>query len=119
MTLAEFRESFVLELESFQLPVYLQGSMSEGEDYPDTFLTYYIQDDREESHADNSDWLKSYTVQVAVYSNDIDVKDRMIENIRQKLKANDYKYQLGGDVESDTSTHTGYMQQFIKAVQTA
>lgn len=112
-TISEVREQLFNILERNGLPIFLQGSMSQEAEYPDTFLTYFIPTNDEDIFADNTATHTAYTVQAAVYSNDIDQKDALAEKIKTDMKAEGFLFQTGGDVASDVETHTGYMQQFV------
>lgn len=112
-TISEVREKLFEVLERNGLPIFLQGAMSKEAEYPDTFLTYFIPTNDDDIFADNAATHTAYTVQAAVYSNDIDKKDAVTEKIKADMKAEGFLFQTGGDVASDVETHTGYMQQFI------
>ena len=114
MTIRELRESFYNIIESFSLPIFLQGSMSENEEYPKTFITYFIPEIDDTHFADNEAKLKSVIFEVAIYSEDLSEIDRLSEEIKKKMKINDYNFLIGGDVASDTQTHSGFMQRFSK-----
>lgn len=43
------REQFIALLETFGLPIFLQGSLNEGQAYPDNFFTFW--NDRTEDGA--------------------------------------------------------------------
>lgn len=111
MTISLVRENVFSTLESFMLPVYLQGSMSKKEEYPETFFTYFIPT-QEGINGDNEEQIKTFIVEIAVYSNDIDKMDELSEQIKNKMKEQNFNFVMGGDVASDEPTHTGYMQRF-------
>lgn len=112
MELKEIRESFYNILKSFNFPVFMQGSMSQDTEYPETFLTYFFPTTQDEHFADNETKLKSVVVEVAIYSVDLSLIDEYAEKIKEKLKELGYGFVVGGDVASDEPTHTGYMQRF-------
>ena len=95
-------------LESFGYPVYRQGSMSEDEAYPDTFITFWNVSSDDAMNYDNDARATAWFFNVNVYSNDPDTTYSLIEEIRKKLKQNEWL--VGGrgrDLPSDEPTHTG------------
>lgn len=113
-TITEIREELFNLLEVFHLPIYLQGSMNESEVYPELFITYFIPEVDDVEHFDNEPFLTSYTIEVAVYGNDIDRVDELTSQIKALLKSGDFNFVISGDVQSDVQTHLGIMQRFIK-----
>lgn len=112
MSVKEIRNIFFDTMqENFSFPIFLQGSMSDKMKYPDTFITYFIPTN-ETQNGDNKTQLNTFILEVATYSNDIDVKDETTEKIKEILKAKNFNFVMGGDVASDEPTHTGYMQRF-------
>ena len=113
-TIKEIREEVFNILESFDLPIFLQGSMSECAKYPKLFITYFLPIIDDILHVDNNSFLSQYIVEVAVYGNNIDKVDETVNAIKTKFKENYFNFVIAVDVASDTQTHTGIMQRFIK-----
>ena len=55
-------------LESIGYPVYLQGSFTEEQEYPDTFFTYWRFDAPEPSHYNNQAFSCNWGFWIYVYS---------------------------------------------------
>ena len=56
-TIKEIREEVFNILESFDLPIFLQGSMSERAKYPKLFITYFLTIIDDIMHVDNNSFL--------------------------------------------------------------
>ena len=62
-------EDALLEiLESFGFEVYRQGSMSDKEKYPETFITFWNNDSPDHAHYNNTNYGTSWDYNVFVYS---------------------------------------------------
>ena len=95
-------------LESFDYPVIRQGSLTDNDDYPDDFFTFWNNDTSDGSHYDNETTSLIYNYDVNFYSNSPDhTYDKLREAITL-LKANGWIISGDGyDVASDEDTHTG------------
>lgn len=97
-------------LETFGFPVFLQGSMNDDEDYPDSFFTFWNFETPEDSHYDNEAVRAVWGIWVYFYSNDPASIDTKLEEARKLLKENGWIIDgKGEDVNSDVKTHTGRM----------
>lgn len=95
-------------LEKFNYPVYRQGSMSENNTYPETFVTFWNNDSPDHAHYDNSAFGTEWDFNVFVYSADPAKTFSLIDDIRAALKeAGWIVTSKGFDVASDEETHTG------------
>lgn len=95
-------------LSSFGYPVYRQGSMSDDEAYPDTFITFWNTDSPDHSHYDNSEYGTVWDFNIYVYSNDPTLTYSVLTDARAALKAARWIVRgKGYDVQSDEETHTG------------
>lgn len=95
-------------LESFNLPVIRQGSLAPDEAYPDTFFTFWNNDEDGQSYYDNDAAMIVYDFTVNVYSTDPDRVYNLLKQARQTLKANNWIIaRRGYDIQSDEITHTG------------
>lgn len=95
-------------LETFGYPVIRQGSMGEGENYPDSFFTFWNNDSSSESHYDNNSESTLYNYDVNFYSYDPSLTYSKLREAITLLKNNGFI--IGGDgydVASDEDTHTG------------
>lgn len=102
-------EDILIELlERFQYPVIRQGSMDEGEEYPDSFITFWNNGEEENSAYDNVTVSVVYDFDVNTYSNDPEKVYSLLREIRTTLKENGFIIaDRGHDIASDTPTHTG------------
>lgn len=102
-------EDALLEiLKSFKYPVYRQGSMSNDEEYPETFVTFWNNDTPDHAHYDNDNYGTSWDYNVFVYSSNPEKIYELILDIRSALKAAKWIVpSKGHDVNSDEATHTG------------
>lgn len=95
-------------LESYKVPVYKQGSMSDDTVYPETFITFWNSDSEDHSHYDNNNYGSVCVYQIFVYSTSPDLTYSMIASIRKDLKEAGWVVPSQGyDVTSDEPTHTG------------
>lgn len=95
-------------LETFEYPVFRQGSMSEDEAYPDTFFTFWNTSEDEHSPYDDDTIIVEYNFDIYVYSNDPERAYSLLSDARSKLKQAGWIIMSRGyDVESDQSSHIG------------
>lgn len=95
-------------LESFGYPVYRQGSMSEDDSYPGTFITFWNNGSPDHAYYDNKDYGTVWGFNVYVYSDNPELTYSVLGEIRTALKNNGWIVPSNGfDVPSDEETHTG------------
>ena len=95
-------------LQSLGYPVFRQGSLPDDEPYPDTFFTFWNNDEYEASAYDNDTKRVTYDFDVNVYSNDPAAVYNLNQTARELLKNNGYiTPSRGHDLASDVDTHTG------------
>lgn len=95
-------------LETFTYPVIRQGSLAPDADYPETFFTYWNNDESGHSFYDNETINVDWIFQVNVYSTDPDLVYSLLGEARTLLKSAGYTIsQRGYDVTSDEITHIG------------
>ena len=106
--------------DTYGYPVYLQGSMSSDDTYPDNFFTYWINESNDESHYDNGENAMVWNYDLNFYSNNALTVHSMMLNIKKLLKQNNFIVSGAGySVMSDEPTHTGrglnvlYRQNFL------
>lgn len=101
-------DALITILESFKYEVYRQGSMSDDQSYPETFITFWNNDSPDHAHYDNTDYGTSWDFDVNVYSTDPSITYSLLDEIRSALKAENWiPTSRGYDVASDEPTHTG------------
>ena len=94
--------------EAFHLPVYLQGSLSDQEAYPDDFFTYWNNDTNDEAFYDNQESQVIWNFDLNFYSNDPASVNSVLLQAKATLKAVGFIPDGSGhDVLSDKPTHTG------------
>lgn len=95
-------------LESLDYPVLRQGSLPHDEDYPDTFFTFWNNDDSEHAAYDNATAIANDNYSVNVYSTDPDKTYSLLKQARALLKSAGWIILTRGyDAPSDEITHTG------------
>jgi hypothetical protein len=103
-------DNLIQIIESFGFPVYRQGSMSDAERYPETFVTFWNNESPDHAHYDDSEYGTAWSYNVYVYSSDPEQVYNLLLSIRTALKnANWIVPSKGQDVASDEATHTGRM----------
>lgn len=102
------KEQLIELLSSFGYPVFLQGSLSQDEAYPQSFFTFWNNDTEDQNHYDNEAIAYVWDFDINFYSTDTTLVNTMLLQVKALLKAN--KWIVGGkgyDVASDEPTHTG------------
>lgn len=95
-------------LETFNVPVIRQGSLAPDQAYPDTFFTFWNNDESEHSAYDNETANVDYDFDINVYSTNPDTAYSLIKQSRELLKQNGWIIATRGyDVSSDEITHVG------------
>lgn len=101
-------DNLIQILSTLKYPVYRQGSMSDDEAYPPTFITFWNYDTPTHSHYDNSEYGYVWDFNIYVYSNNPDLTYSVLTDARTALKkAGWIVVGKGFDVQSDEPTHTG------------
>ena len=89
-------------------PVYLQGSMSDTEAYPQSFFTYWNNDTSDSAFYDNSESETIWDFDLNFYSSDPTTVNTTLITAKSALRAVGFICQGAGyDVVSDEKTHTG------------
>lgn len=95
-------------LERFGYPVIRQGSLGPNEKYPDTFFTFWNNDETEHSAYDNHTVNADYDYDVNVYSTSPAKAYNLLAQARNILRENGWvSPSRGYDVQSDEVTHVG------------
>lgn len=101
-------DSLITILESLGYPVYRQGSLSDDDKYPDTFITFWNNDSPDHAHYDNDEYGTAWDFSIYVYSNNPLMTYSVLLDARNALKAAGWiTPSKGFDVSSDEATHTG------------
>ena len=103
----------VSTLESLNYPVFLQGTF-DGDDYPESFITYIINssDDREHYDDDATSW--SWDATVIFYSKDPSKLFSVPETIRETLKTAGFiPTGKGYNIFSDDPDFAGWTNQYL------
>ena len=95
-------------LESFGVPVFLQGSLAEDEPYPDSFFTFWNNDSESKAYYDGDENAIVYDYDVNFYSNDPEKVYSTLREAKKKLKTAGFIVSGDGySVMSDEPTHDG------------
>lgn len=102
-----FDELFAI-LESYNVPVYRHGSMSNDEKYPDTFMTYRNLSTDPQSHYDNEEYSSVWWFEIYIYSRKLNTVLTMTEQLRTDLLSAGWVVTSHGfDAISDEPSHAG------------
>lgn len=95
-------------LESFGYPVFLQGTLTEADPYPESFFTFWNNASYDGDHYDNDAIYYVWNFDVNFYSTNPALVNAMLLEAKAVLKANGFIISgKGYDVLSDEPTHTG------------
>lgn len=114
------REQFIALLQTFGLPIFLQGSLNKNSAYPSSFFTYWNDTTEDNAHYDNDaiafNW--QFTIYYYTQNENAAQMDGVFLQIRNLFKQNGWIMTgVGYDVPSDEPTHVGraidvyYIQQ--------
>lgn len=95
-------------LETFKFPVFLQGSINDVNEYPDSFFTFWNFENPESEWYDDNAHRCVWGFWVYFYSTDPEKVERVTEQARQLLITSGWI--AGGkpsDISTDKITHTG------------
>ena len=95
-------------LSEFGFPVIRQGSLSDDDDYPDNFFTFWNNDSFDHSHYDDNEYGIEWDFDVNFYSIDPNITYSTLSQAIVNLKSLGWIISgQGYDVASDEPTHTG------------
>lgn len=104
------KEKLIKLLNTFGLPVYLQGTMSEDEDYPSSFFTFYNFEKKEGGFYSGRPTTINWGFWVFIYADDPEVVETKLDEAAALLRKNGWVIEnKGEDVASDEPSHTGRM----------
>ena len=91
-----------------------QGSMTEDEPYPESFITYFITDSSEIIHLDDEARGVEWACAVIFYTSDPEKLSSEPKRIYNVMKAAGFIPQgRGRDIPSDEPSHTGWAMDFL------
>lgn len=94
--------------------VFLQGTLAENEQYPESFITFWTDYTDDNSHYDNAVHSINWSFTVIFYSSNPALVLSKPAEIRTALKAAGFIPQgRGNDTPSDQPSHTGWAMDFI------
>lgn len=94
--------------ELIDVPIYLQGSLAEDEEYSDeTFCTYWMWSDDLDDWYDNKPRKREIACDINIYSNDYDIMREKILKIRDDCIESDIITSSIHDLASDDVNYTG------------
>lgn len=101
-------EKLIDLLATFKYPVIRQGSLAPEQAYPDTFFTFWNNDESGHSFYDNETANVEYSFDVNVYSTSPNTAYTLLDTARDLLKANGWIIvERAYDARSDEITHVG------------
>lgn len=102
------KDLLIETLESFNYPIYLQGSLSINDEYPDSFFTFFNNQTSDSAFYDNNEFQTIWDFDLNFYSNDPELVNSVLLEAKALLKAQNFIVDgVGYDVLSDEITHTG------------
>ena len=106
--MVDVKKLLISILESFEYPVYIQGSLSDKDEYPGSFFTFWNNSTTDESFYNNNETKVIWDFDVNFYSNDPLLVNGILLEAKTMLKAAGFIPDGSGyDVVSDEDTHTG------------
>lgn len=100
--------TLIVTLKTFGYPVLRQGSLTEKQPYPATFITWWNNSEQGAAFYDNKTTAVKYSFYVNVYSTSADTAYTLLRQVRNALKDIGYVApDRGHDVASDEPTHVG------------
>ena len=104
----DVKQLLIDTISSFNYPVYQQGSMSNSDQYPDSFFTFFNNETNDDNFFDNQETMTIWDFDLNIYSNDPEVVNTTLLIAKPLLKAAGFIVNGAGyDVLSDEETHTG------------
>lgn len=102
-------------LESFEYPYYRQGSMSDEDKYPTTFITFWNNASPDHAHYDDRRFGTEWNYTINVYSSDPEVPYSLLDGLREAFESKGWTIlSKGFDVASDEASHTGRGMEIYK-----
>lgn len=94
--------------EAYKYPVFLQGSLSDEDKYPENFFTYWNNNTSDGDFYDNQNNKTNWDLDLNFYSNDPTLVNTIFDSVKPTLRAVGFIVDgLGYDLFSDEKTHIG------------
>lgn len=104
----DVKQLLIDTISMFNYPIYLQGSMSKDDEYPDSFFTFFNNETNDDAFFDNQETMTIWDFDLNIYSNDPEIVNITFLTAKSLLKAAGFIVDgVGYDVLSDEPTHTG------------
>lgn len=104
----DVKQLLIDTLSSFNYPIYQQGSMSDSDEYPVSFFTFFNNATNDDDFFDNQETIVIWDFDLNIYSLDPEVVNNTLALAKPLLKAAGFIVNgVGYDVMSDEDTHTG------------
>ena len=95
-------------LSTFNKPVYREGAMRENDPYPDDFFTFWLVDNWDHKHYDDTNFLEGFEFDVCYFSTDPELAYTTVNEAIRRLKANGFTASGSGfDAYSESRDHVG------------
>ena len=108
-------DKFINIIESLGYPVYRQGSLSDTNDYDDSFFTFWNNETADVTFYDDTSHTVFWSFDLNFYSTDIRLVNKELVEAKKKLLKEGFIIDgVGHDVMSDRATHTGRGINVIK-----
>lgn len=106
--MTDVKQLLIDTISSFNYPVKQQGSMSDSDEYPDSFFTFFNNETNDDNFFDNQETITIWDFDLNIYSIDPEVVNTTLLEAKPLLKAAGFIVNgVGYDVLSDEETHTG------------
>ena len=94
--------------------VFLQGTIDDKQEYPETFITFWTNFTDDNSHYDNNVHSVDWQFSVFYYSTNPELVNSIPDQISKALRQAGFIPQgKGNDIPSDRLSHTGWVIDFI------
>lgn len=104
----DVKQLLIDTLEPLGYPVFLQGSLSDEDSYPESFFTFFNNDSPDDAFYDNEPHKIIWSFDLNFYSVDPALVNSMLLTAKRMLKAEGWKIDDNGhDIMSDEPSHTG------------
>lgn len=104
----DVKQLLIDTLSSFNYPVILQGSLSDEDEFPDSFFTFFNNETIDDNFFDNNETEVIWNFDLNIYSIDPEIVNNAFIQAKPILKQAGFIVDgLGYDVLSNNPTHTG------------
>lgn len=104
----DVKELLISTLSTFEYPVIQQGSLTDSDEYPDSFFTFFNNDSSDDRFYDNQNSVTIWDFDLNIYSVDPAIVNSVLLEAKPLLKDAGFIVNGSGyDVLSDEATHSG------------